>query len=108
MNELMNSLMSGLFGIDMGGGGGLGGLLGGFLGLFHDGTDYVPRDGFALLEKGEAVVSKEDNASGMRGGITNNINVLGDLRQPTLDTIRDNQSDISSVRLEYQRENRLV
>ena len=111
--QLINTLSKGLFGEGglaglLGAGSGGGGLFGfgGFLGLFHTGTDYVPRDGFAKLQKGEAVLSREENMEGGRG-ITNNIQVLGDLNEPTMNTIRNNQTDVATINLEYNRENRV-
>jgi hypothetical protein len=34
--------------------------------MFHDGTDYVPHTGPAILEKGEAVIPKEKNMEAVR------------------------------------------
>ena len=36
--------------------------------IYHSGTPYVPQTGFAYLEEGEAVVSKQENRRGGTGG----------------------------------------
>ena len=45
-------------------------------GMFHGGTDFVPRTGTYLLERGEAVISRADNERGA-GGATSTINAYG-------------------------------
>lgn len=44
--------------------------------VFHDGTNYVPRTGFALLEQGEAVVPRAFNPSALGGGNTERLERL--------------------------------
>jgi hypothetical protein len=61
----------------MGGGGFLSGLFGGGGGIpvFHSGTDYVPRTGLAMLQKGERVVPAEENRRGLGSSSSTTINI---------------------------------
>ncbi len=46
--------------------------------IYHSGVDYVPKTGPAILERGERIISKENNVRG-NGSITVNLNVGGNL-----------------------------
>lgn len=48
--------------------------------VFHDGTNFVPRTGFALLERGEQVVPAAFNPFNSGAGGSNNAEVVAELR----------------------------
>jgi hypothetical protein len=62
----------------IGGGGFLSGLFGGGgdIPVFHSGTDYVPKTGLAVLQKGERVVPASENRAGGEN-ISINVTVAG-------------------------------
>lgn len=66
-----------------------------FKGQAHDGLDYVPTTGTYLLEKGERVVSKEDNKAGGETSVSINLSFL-DVAQANEWTER-NRAELSNM-----------
>jgi hypothetical protein len=59
-----------VFGSGSGGGGLFETLFGGMVGSFASGTSYVPRDGLAMVHRGERIVTATDNKRGYGSGVS--------------------------------------
>ncbi len=74
---------------------------GGFLGIFHDGNVQVQREGFALLDKGEYVLTpdqlkaRENSGSGLV--VNNTFNVTGNVDEQTFDFLQRYAEEVSAM-----------